>query len=282
MSIGNTNKINENFSILHKVKSGRIQIKCRDCGRNYEVNKETIESDMFICKCRELNQEYNGKAFTNREGQTFSNILILKELGNGRIKGECLLCGTVKDFDRFAVIHKSVISCGCLDGIDLVGMQINGLEITKLIGKNYVEAKCIHCGKEEAYNKKRILSSSTRTCKCQRYHNRRLKGKIFKSLKVITDKENGFVSTKCIVCGDKGEYRKAILEKGNFLCKKCGSNQIYDGNKKSTLEIKRDLGFGRVKAQCSVCNTIREYRRYDIEQGRVERCSCCKVEIKKD
>lgn len=96
-----------NFLILKELGKARVLARCLLCGRDREYWKQPIvegrvKSDGCI----------NGQ-IVDRTGQTFGHILILKELGKGKVFGRCLLCGKERVFDKYSVVHGLTKSCGC-------------------------------------------------------------------------------------------------------------------------------------------------------------------------
>lgn len=96
-----------NFLILKELGKAKVLVRCLLCGREREYFKQAI-----------IHQKIKSDGCINshikdRTGQTFGHILILKELGAGKIVGKCLLCGKVREFNKYSVVHGLTRSCGC-------------------------------------------------------------------------------------------------------------------------------------------------------------------------
>jgi len=115
----------------------------------------------------------------DRTGQQFGNILILKELGGGKVLGRCLLCGKEKEFIKSNVVGGLTTSCGCQHPgkrKDITGMRFGRLVAIRPIGKkpgksmNW-ECKC-DCGNTCVVNLDSLTSGDRTSCGCKETESR--------------------------------------------------------------------------------------------------------------
>lgn len=97
-----------NFQIIKELGHSKVLARCLLCGREKEYWKQAVvEGYMKSDGCQNAGlRDYTGK--------TFNHVQVVKELGNNRIIGKCLLCGKVREFNKFLVIHGKTKSCGCI------------------------------------------------------------------------------------------------------------------------------------------------------------------------
>ena len=159
--------------------------------------------------------------------------------------------------------------------IDRTGQTFNKLQITAELGKGRVTATCILCGSEKEYSKSRITCGVVKACGCKpkRFIDRT--GQIFNNLKIIQEIGGERVIAECLICESKKEYRKA-----DIVCshaKSCGcipggfidrTGQIFN-----SLQITKELGYGKVISRCLLCGSTKEYKKVDIV-SRNKKCEC--------
>lgn len=102
-----------NILALEDLGSGHIKGRCLLCGNEKIFKKKYLLSDKAkSCGCLDK------KIKNDCTGRTIYNILVLKELGHGKIWGRCLLCGREKEFFKRAVLTGNSKSCGCKKRFD--------------------------------------------------------------------------------------------------------------------------------------------------------------------
>lgn len=106
-------------------------------------------------------------------GQRFGKLVVLKELGGGRILCRCD-CGREKEFNKSNVKRGLAKSCGsCVrrhtrrDLIkDIVGRRFGKLVVLKELGYRRVLCRC-DCGTIKEINKSHLLSGDIVSCGCK-------------------------------------------------------------------------------------------------------------------
>lgn len=106
-------------------------------------------------------------------GQRFGKLVVLKELGGGRILCRCD-CGREKGFNKSNVKRGLAKSCGsCVrqhtrrDLIkDIVGRRFGKLVVLKELGYRRVLCRC-DCGNVKEINKSHLLSGDIVSCGCE-------------------------------------------------------------------------------------------------------------------
>ena len=213
----------------------------------------------------------------DRTGQVFKAIQVIKELGNNKIIGKCLVCNQDKEFKRDTVVYGRLRSCGCVFDSSNIGKVINNLEVINITKKGY-KYKCVKCNKEYEVDSKRKANLLINRGCCIESESEEPKDTVILTFKLLKELGNGHVRVQCTKCGATREYTKTSWKKG-IRCTSCSDNRDELKEIKAVLKVKNDLGFGRIFGTCSNCNVTREYRRYDIESHRLDKCKCCKAKI---
>lgn len=119
--------------ILKELGHDRIIGRCLLCGEEKEYRKASVVGG------RTTNCGKHGYKNVDFVGKTYDHILIMKDLGHGKILGKCLLCGTEKVLSKFSVIHGKVKNCGCQSQrksilTDYSGQTFNNILVLKELG----------------------------------------------------------------------------------------------------------------------------------------------------
>ena len=191
-------------------------------------------------------------------GKRFNGWTVIgdEEIVNNKKQLKCKCkCGTIKNVDKYSLIHGTSKSCGCdirriiKGNDDIIGKEISGFKITKIINpqenkynKIKVLCKCLKCGKKEELYLCRIKKRVGYCRECS-IDNRAIDmiGKRFNRLTVIKRVENGSQNQRRFLCkcdcGNECVVNGMLLRNGetkscgcwNYeqMCKRTGSNK-YD------------------------------------------------------
>lgn len=104
------------FNMLTVVKElGGNKLLCRcDCGNEKVINKDNVKSGKVLsCGCL-LRQKGRQRLDLqkNTVGQRFGNLVVLEELGAGRVLCQCD-CGKSKNINKGHLLNGDITSCGC-------------------------------------------------------------------------------------------------------------------------------------------------------------------------
>lgn len=105
------------FNMLSVIKElGGNKVLCRcDCGNEKVINKDNVKSGKVMsCGCL-LRQKGRQRLDLqkNTVGQRFGNLVVLEELGAGRVLCHCD-CGKSKNINKGHLLNGDITSCGCL------------------------------------------------------------------------------------------------------------------------------------------------------------------------
>ena len=106
----------------------------------------------------------------DRTGERFGKLIVLRELGGGKILCKCD-CGNEKVINRSNVVSGKVKSCGCASFgrhviyKNTVGKIFGKLTVLEELGKGKVLCKC-ECGNTKIINKGHLLNGDIKSCGC--------------------------------------------------------------------------------------------------------------------
>ena len=217
------------WTVLNDPGGQKALCRC-DCGNERWVWKSHLRhGDSTSCGCDKYKKMH--PVVDDLTGQRFGRLVVLEELGGGKIKCKCD-CGTVRVFDKVSVKGGITRSCGCLKQEkirevknDLTGQRFNEWTVIEELGGNKVLARC-SCGKVAELWKSHLIKGDTKSCG----HERNLVGKQFGSWTVLEELGGGLVKCKC-ECGNiRNVYKETLLDGSS---KSCGCKQIE--NRQDTL-----------------------------------------------
>jgi len=195
------------------------------------------------------------KQVFNDEGVVYNNLKVLRKTEpriapNGdkrtRVDAECLVCGTVKNFDLSKIKGGRAKSCGCVAlgrRKDISGKKqgkLTAVETTHTTRKGSVLWKCIcDCGGFKELTVSEFTMGHTQSCGCMQYQGtpKDLTGEVFGRLTVVryTDEKtsSGNYRWLCLCsCGDETIVSSSALVQGTT--KSCGCYNIEVVKEKST------------------------------------------------
>ena len=205
----------------------------------------------------------------DRTGQVFGNLKITEELGKSKVKAQCLLCGSVREYDKRWVVKGTNKSCGCVKGIkDKTGQTFNYLTIVQELGGGRIKCRCLKCGSLKEYNKSAVMLGNTKSCGCKA----EVLNKTFNSLKVIEDLGYNKVKCKCLKCGSIKTFYKSRLLHGTY--KDCGCSTKIEGTMHGNLKVVRRIDRFKLECKCIDCGIQSVYNRYIVMSDRNGRFRC--------
>lgn len=162
--------------ITKELGHNKVMGKCLLCGKEREFNKGAlVKGHIMNCGCRGNNN------IKHREGQTFGNFRIVRELGKGKVIARCLLCGQEKEYDKQKIVDGRIKNDGCVKlPVPVLrnyeGKTIGNFLVLKELGKGKIRAKCLLCGKEKEFIKYNLVHGIIQSCGCAQ-HKRKKKEK---------------------------------------------------------------------------------------------------------
>ena len=229
--IDRTNQIFNSLKILKELGERQVTAQCLICGsiRNYRKGS-IIQGESKSCGC-------NSNRFINRTGQIFSSLKIVKELGGNKVTAQCLICGSIRDYNKRSIVQGESKSCGCARFIDRTGQIFSNLKIVKELGGNKITAQCLICGSERDYKKNAIVIGDIGSCGC--VHSRFIDrtSQRFNGLQIIQELGHGKVIAQCILCGSKNEYNKGRIIEHRVECRYCGLARDYRGKVINSIKV---------------------------------------------
>lgn len=101
------------LTVIKELGSNKVLCKC-DCGSEKVINKDNVKSGKVLsCGCL-LRQKGRQRLDLqkNTVGQRFGNLVVLEELGGGRVLCQCD-CGKSKNINKGHLLNGDITSCGC-------------------------------------------------------------------------------------------------------------------------------------------------------------------------
>ena len=101
------------LTVIKELGSNKVLCKC-DCGNEKVINKDNVKSGKVLsCGCL-LRQKGRQRLDLqkNTVGQRFGNLVVLEELGGGRVLCQCD-CGKSKNINKGHLLNGDITSCGC-------------------------------------------------------------------------------------------------------------------------------------------------------------------------
>lgn len=208
-------------------------------------------------------------------GKKFGSLVVVKELGRGKVVVKCDDCGYISEHNKMSVIHRGARCRNCkLHGktVDKTGEVYYGLKIIKELGNRRVITRCTSCGLIKERDKGSVMFGNA-GCGCRLDY---IIGKIFGNFMVVKELGRSKIVTKCIHCGDISERNKFSVFDEKSRCKNCQLHgKIIDktGEIYNNFKIVKELGGNRVVTQCLSCGQDKERDKRNVISGKV-RCSC--------
>ena len=219
--IDRTGEVHGKLKIVKELRGNKVIAQCLICNTTKEYRKsQMIQHKFKSCGCMPL--------YTDRTGETFKNLKILRELGGNKVIAKCLLCESEKEYFKNEVVSGRTKACGCRNFKDRTGQTFNSLKILKELRHNKVTAECLLCGSVEDYLKNHIVSGLRKSCGCK--HNIPIgrtsadeTGNTFNNLKIIKELGSNRVLVKCLLCDSEKEYAKTSVTTGRV--NSCGCDK---------------------------------------------------------
>ena len=101
------------LTVVQELGGNKVLCKC-DCGNEKVINKDNVKSGKVMsCGCL-LRQKGRQRLDLqkNTVGQRFGNLVVLEELGKGRVLCQCD-CGKTKNINKGHLLNGGITSCGC-------------------------------------------------------------------------------------------------------------------------------------------------------------------------
>ncbi len=163
--IDRTGEVFGNILILQELGHDRIIGRCLLCGDEREYRKVDVVSG------RKKHCPNHRHYFIDTVGKTYGGIVSLKELGDNKILGKCLICGKERTFNKPYLIRTKPESCGCLrrkPSEDCTGKTFNNILVLKELGHGKILGKCLLCGREKEFFRYPVVHGNSKSCGCQR------------------------------------------------------------------------------------------------------------------
>lgn len=152
-------QVHGTFKIIGELGGNRVQVECTECGYLDTVIKQRCVDKQITCKNCGLN-----KNIVNRVGETYNNLLIIKELGKSKVSCECIQCGEIDTYDKTKLVAKKIACRHCEFDIPttkkakktkkvVISQDIKdrikvGIVEYEILGEKYYRCKCKICRKE--------------------------------------------------------------------------------------------------------------------------------------
>lgn len=102
------------LTVIQELGGNKVLCKC-DCGCEKVINKDNVKSGKVMsCGCllrKKGRQRLDLQK--NTVGQRFGNLVVLEELGGGRVLCQCD-CGKSKNINKGHLLNGDITSCGCV------------------------------------------------------------------------------------------------------------------------------------------------------------------------
>ena len=165
------NRLNKGkLQIIDEIDDEEYMVRCKDCGKEYLYKRHRFDNSTSpIClKCGKRG------AYVNREGETYGDLTITRELGGGEVECVCNICGLTGVYTKAQVVKRLAKCKACrsdrdevADPIGWTGNIINDIYVVReqLNGTTDVKTYCLICGRL-AKVPIGSLMNKTVTCKC--------------------------------------------------------------------------------------------------------------------
>lgn len=162
----------------------------------------------------------------DRTGQTFGHVLILKELGNDKVWGRCLLCDDEKEYRKATLVNGQITSCGHhirrgRKHTDCTGKTISNIFVVKDLEHNRILGRCLLCGTEKEFILSQVTSGKIQSCGClRRKVHTDYTGQTFGNILILKELGHRKIWGRCLLCGKEKEFKKYSVIRGQ--AKSCG------------------------------------------------------------
>ena len=102
------------LTVIQELGGNKVLCRC-DCGNEKVINKDNVKSGKVMscgCMLRKKGRQRLDLQ-KNTVGQRFGNLVVLEELGSGRVLCQCD-CGKSKNINKGHLLNGDITSCGCL------------------------------------------------------------------------------------------------------------------------------------------------------------------------
>lgn len=99
------------LTVIKELGGGRILCRC-DCGREKEFNKSNVKRGLTKSCGSCVRRHTRRDLIKDTVGRRFGKLVVLKELGYGRVLCRCD-CGNTKEISKTHLLNGDIISCGC-------------------------------------------------------------------------------------------------------------------------------------------------------------------------
>lgn len=99
------------LTVIKELGGGRILCRC-DCGREKEFNKSNVKRGLAKSCGSCVRRHTRRDLIKDTVGRRFGKLVVLKELGYGRVLCRCD-CGNTKEISKTHLLNSDIISCGC-------------------------------------------------------------------------------------------------------------------------------------------------------------------------
>lgn len=99
------------LTVLKELGGGRILCRC-DCGEEKIFIKSNVKRGLARSCGRCVRRHTRRDLIKDTVGQRFGKLVVLKELGYGRVLCRCD-CGNTKEISKTHLLNGDIISCGC-------------------------------------------------------------------------------------------------------------------------------------------------------------------------
>ena len=111
------------LTVLKELGGNKLLCKC-DCGNEKVINKDNVKSGKVLsCGCL-LRQKGRRRLDLqkNTVGQRFGKLVVLEELGGGRVLCQCD-CGKTKNINKSHLLTGGITTCGCSQNLHLAKVK---------------------------------------------------------------------------------------------------------------------------------------------------------------
>lgn len=121
------------LTVVQELGGGKVLCKC-DCGQEKVLNKDNVKSGKVMsCGCLLRKKgRLRLDLQKNTVGQRFGKLVVLEELGAGRVLCKCD-CGKTKDINKGHMLNGDITSCGCV-----MAQSANKAKAPYLVNHTYI------------------------------------------------------------------------------------------------------------------------------------------------
>lgn len=168
--INTVGKVYGKLKVIEEIRGGKVRAACIKCGTEDIYYKKAVLEKNAVCHNKNCENSMIG--LVNREGEKHGKLVITEEIGGGKVKAKCVLCGTEGKYAKINVINERAIckNENCINSkrktfINRAGEVHGSLKVIEDKGCGKLKTQCLKCGYCDDNQYKQSVIECTAMCK---------------------------------------------------------------------------------------------------------------------